>query len=117
MRGLGYPAGAFDIVTGTLPASISERGYVGDRIARALIARWTPPPDGHAQPPVVIGDPFPNVRGNPPRPAATTQKLWIDVDSLLPLQWETPVDAFAFRYDPTITITRPDGITPPSCVP
>ena len=117
-RDLGYPAGAFDLLTGTLASEIGQRGFVGGRIARAFIAPWTPPrPDGRAQPPLVIGDPFPNVRGAPPRRAETTQKLWIDVESLLPLQWETPVDAFAFRYDPTIAITRPDGIVPPACLP
>jgi len=42
--------------------------------------------------------------------------LRIDVDSLLPLQWETPADAFAFRYDPAIAIERPAGVTPPDCV-
>jgi hypothetical protein len=76
-----------------------------------------PPHDDRAQPTVVFGDPFPNVRGNPPRRAETVQKLWIDVDSLLPLEWESPVDALAFRYDPAIAITRPEGIVPPTCVP
>ena len=89
----------------------------GERKARALVAPWAAPRDDRAQPTVVFGDPFPNVRGIPPPGAEQTQKLWIDVDSLLPLQWETPVDALAFLYDPTIAITRPDGITPPACVP
>jgi len=116
-RDLGYTAGAFDILTGALASEIGQRGFVGGRIARALVAHWTAPRDDRAQPTVVIGDPFPNVRGKPPRRTETTQKLWIDVESLLPLQWETPVDAVAFRYDPTIAITRPDGIEPPACVP
>jgi len=97
------------------PEDPGQRGFVGSRLARALVAPWTPPP-GHEEPPIVIGDPFPNVRGNPRR-RAQTQTLWIDVESLLPLQWETPVDALAFRYDPTIAITRPDEILPPACVP
>ena len=66
---------------------------------------------------MVFGDPFPNVRGIPPPRVETVQKLWIDVDSLLPLQWETPVDAVRFRCDPTIVIARPYGIVPPACVP
>jgi hypothetical protein len=89
----------------------------GERKARAVVAPWMPPHDDRAQPTVVFGDPFPNVRGNPPRRAETVQKLWIDVDSLLPLEWESPVDALAFRYDPAIAITRPEGIVPPTCVP
>ena len=116
MRGLGYPAGAFDILTGALPSHMGERGFVAGRIARAFIARWTPPPDGHSQPPLIIGDPFPNVRRDPP-PSAQTQTLWIDAESLLPLQWESPGNAFAFRYDPAITIAQPDGVTAPNCVP
>jgi len=90
----------------------------GERKARALVAPWTPPrPDDRAQPSIVIGDPFPNVHGIPPPRAETVQKLWIDVDSLLPLEWETPVDGLAFHYDPTIAIAPPEGIVPPTCVP
>ena len=89
----------------------------GERKARALVAPWTPPRDERAQPTVVFGDPFPNLRGNRPPRAKTVQTLWIDVDSLLPLHWETPVDALVFHYDPTIAITRPEGIAAPTCVP
>ena len=64
-----------------------------------------------------MGDPFPNVRREPPPPERAVQALWIDVASFLPLRWDTPMYSYAFGYDPALTIARPDGVTPPACVP
>jgi hypothetical protein len=127
----GYPIEVFDILAGVLPADSGDVEQLGDRTARALVVPWTPStPDAKSKPEVLIGDPLPNVRRETSATARTGfLRLWIDVDSLLPLRWERfiaadaargipakPDYAFSFRYDPTIAIARPDGVTPPDCV-
>lgn len=126
----GYPSEVFDLLAGVLPADSGDVERIGDRTARALVVPWTPAPDARSQPEVLIGDPLPNVRRDTsPIANAGFLLLWIDVDSLLPLRWERffaadaargipakPDYAFSFRYDPALTISRPDGVALPDCV-
>jgi len=91
------------------------------RWAREIIAAWEPPADRNdprSQPPVLTGDPRPNVKGDPAL-NETIQSLWIDAESSLPLRWEVTkrgvrVQAFDFRYEP-IDLQPPAGVTPPDC--
>jgi hypothetical protein len=72
-----------------------------------------------------IGDPEPNVAGEPPpRPEPKpVQTLWIDTESLLPLQWEVTdhgrrLQRFDFIYEP-LDIRLPAELAPgaaPDCV-
>jgi hypothetical protein len=105
----------FDMLTGAVTATSGTRAQVGARPARGLVAPWTPPAARSAAP-MLIGDPLPNIRRDalPSKPASQT--LWIDVDSLLPLQWNAEPLALRFDYDGTSVIARPDGVTPPDCV-
>jgi hypothetical protein len=123
----GYPSGVFDILAGVLSVESGDVQQIGDRTARAFVAPWTPPPAA-AQLEIVTGDPLPNVRRDPVAGTAGLRVLWIDAESLLPLRWESmyaatspaaapkPYIAYSFRYDPALTIDRPDGIAPPDCV-
>jgi hypothetical protein len=110
----GDPTGIFDILTGVATSVSGALSQIGDRPARAFVAPWTPPAARSAAP-LSIGDPLPDIRRNPP-PRASSQTLWIDVDTLRPLQWNAATLALRLDYDPALVIARPDGVTPPDCV-
>jgi hypothetical protein len=113
----GFPAGVFEILGGTLPVSSGSLAEIGNRRGRAFVGAWTPLHGPSAEPPLIIGDPLPNVRRQL-SPVTPSQTLWIDVESLLPLRWETSGGhQYSFGYDPTLTIAAPAGVTPPDCVP
>jgi hypothetical protein len=66
---------------------------IGDRQARGFVARFVSLHAGRRDSPSStprIGDPEPNVAGEPPpRPEPNPmQTLWIDTESLLPLRWD-----------------------------
>ena len=119
----------FEILTGDRPVESGGVERIGDRTARALVAPFVPPtPAGAPQLELVTGDPLPNVRRNP-APSELTQSLWIDTDSLLPLRWDVmyaaipergipakPYNRLLFRYDASIDVHAPAGITPPDCI-
>jgi len=116
VRAPGY-APLFNMLMGTTPATSGERTQLGDRPARAFVARWTPPTDtGLVE---IAGDPAPNVRGSVPD-APFTQTLWIDTVTLLPLRWEVArpgVPAYGFNvfYEP-IDIQPPPAVQAPDCI-
>lgn len=116
--GPGYTP-VFDLLRGATPLVSGERRQIGNRLARAFFAPWTPPDDrGLVE---VTGDPLPNVPKIVSRvPRDETQTLWIDTESLLPLRWEatrpdTHDYGFAFTYE-TIDLQPPAGVRPPDCV-
>lgn len=65
---------------------------IRDRRARGFAARFVPPRAGGGlrSSPRLIGDPRPDVMGEPPPrdESMPMQTLWIDAESLLPLRWE-----------------------------
>jgi hypothetical protein len=78
---------------------------------------WTPP--SVSEPLRLIGDPTPNLRGDPALSEAT-QSLWIDGKSLLPLRWEVSDHGlrrygFDFTYSST-DLRLPSQIHPPDCI-
>jgi hypothetical protein len=77
------------------------------------------PFEPRAQPPMIIGDPIPNVRGDR-APIESLQSLWIDTESLLPLRWEVNrrgerTHGLDFTYVP-IDLQPPAGVQPPDCI-
>jgi len=105
----------FDMLSGVTPVTSGERKQIGGRWARAFVAPWTPPPHRETQP-ELTGDPFPNVVGTPV-PRVTTETLWIDAESLLPVRWETTERGYDYTltYEP-LDIQPPPGVTAPDCV-
>jgi hypothetical protein len=100
----------FDMLAGTAKVELGGVRSFDDRVARALVAPWTPPPGG-------IGGP----------PDGTRQSLWIDTVSLLPLRWslllppgagvpEVPEYGLSFAYDASLDLRPPDGVPAPDCV-
>jgi putative oxidoreductase len=87
LRGVGSGGSGESLTSG-------DRQRIGDRWARGFVSRFVPLAARHSpsSPPLLIGDPRPNVAGErPPReePAPMPiQTLWIDTESLLPLRWE-----------------------------
>ena len=97
-----------------------ERARIGGRWARALRATWKPPESGESRPPILTGDPIPNVAGEPV-PEKAVQVLWIDEKSLLPARWEAfrrdrPASSYDFDYR-RIDLRLPRGIRVPTCIP
>jgi hypothetical protein len=102
----------FEMLSGAIAMeSVGFRAF-GDRQGRAFSAAWKPPAES-------LGGP----------PPGTTQTLWIDVDSLLPLRWslalppppDRAVPAIAdyglsFTYDASIDVSAPADVMPPACV-
>ncbi len=81
------------LLLGDLPLTSDERQMIDGHAARALVA---------------------------PFEAGSTQALWLDVDSLLPLRWElrapgAPADVLAFSYMP-LNLLPPPNVTRPMCV-
>lgn len=113
------------------PAGDDTRQSFGNRSARGFAAPFVSIHDekhGRSLPrsmPRQIGDPEPNVAGEPPpRPEPKpVQTLWIDTESLLPLQWEVTdhgrrLQRFDFIYEP-LDIRLPAELAPgaaPDCV-
>lgn len=121
-RPAGYGTGAvFAMLQDSADVTSGERGNILGRSARAFVSPWRPAPDPHAQPPLLAGDPAPNVRGEPPPGEDAVQTLWIDMDSLLPLRWErskrgSRLEGYDFRYE-TIDVRTPAGVSRPACIP
>jgi hypothetical protein len=104
---------AFEMLAGRTEAVSGDSRNVRGRRARALVAPYVLPAGS-------IGGP----------PSGTMQSLWLDVATLLPLQWtlklpavpesprELPEFGVAFTYPdpPTVDLQLPPGINPPDCV-
>jgi len=103
----------FDALAGRTRLQTGEQQQIDGRMARAFVAPFQIPPGGQGGP-----------------PAGTTQSLWIDVETLLPLRWSLSVPAvpargtpafsgygLSFTYDASIELNVPDGLTTPTCIP
>jgi hypothetical protein len=103
----------FDALAGRVKLQVGKQQEVDGRMARALVAPFHIPPGG---------------QGGPPE--GTTQSLWIDLETLLPLRWSLSVPAvpaqgipafsgyrLSFTYDASIELTVPDGFVPTDCIP
>jgi len=100
------------------PLANGGEGRIGGRPARELIAEWKSPYPA-AAPPLITGDPLPNVKRDPLLDD-TIQSLWIDTASSLPLRWEVTSrglvqQGFDFRYE-RIDVQPPRGVRVPDCV-
>jgi len=99
-----------------------ELKQIEGRSARALVSAWTSPAHATGDPPVLIGDPIPNARGEPvqPAPQKAVQTLWIDIRNLLPVRWEVSDGGrtgFEFNFnDTSIDLRVPQGVRPRDCV-
>lgn len=111
----------------------SQRQRIGDRWARGFVARFVSVHDErhHRSSPLLIrstpliGDPQPNVAGEPPprEEPKPVQALWIDTESLLPLRWEVTdhgrrLQHYDFVFEP-IDMQLPADVTlaaPPDCI-
>ena len=115
---------AFTVLRGVEPAVSGDRRQIGTSWARAIVAPWTVPIDQRArvvEPAPALGDPAPNVAGEP-FPNDATQTLWIDTETLLPLRWEVTkpdparvIMAGLFIYEP-FDLRPPAGIDAPGCI-
>lgn len=112
----------FELLQGQGRITSGARQLVAGRPALALIAPYAPPgaPGGYA--PERIGDPPPNVVGEPAAGGNVEpgrQTLWIDVESLRPLRWElSERGQTTFGYDivhAPIDLQPPTGVTQPQC--
>jgi hypothetical protein len=109
------------MLQGAGPITGGERRQTGDRWIRALVSPWTPLVDRHVEPSFLIGDPMPNIAGNPVPPAReATQRLWIDSASLLPVRCEvsergTLTHHLDFTFAP-IDLRPPAGLAAPACI-
>ena len=110
---------AFEVLRGGAALTSGERGSIGGRPARAFAAPWTSPPDRSVGAPRLTGDPLPNVAGEP-APPEMTERLWIDVRSLLPVRWEVMKrGARVYGYDflqMPLDIRPPAGVAAPDCI-
>jgi hypothetical protein len=104
----------FDILSGSTPATSGDRRSFDDRTARALAAPWKPPA---------------GAQSGGPLPPGTTQSLWIDIESLLPLRWSISVPpnpeigspgipdyGLSFTYDSSVDLQPPDVMLSSDCV-
>lgn len=106
---------AFEMLAGRTPAASGERRDVRGRPARAFVAPFALPE---------------GATGGPP--PGTAQALWVDVVTLLPVQWTLtlpsmpelqgrglPEFGVAFTYpDPSsVDLQPPAGVEAPSCIP
>ncbi len=115
---------ALSLLYGTESIATGKHGLVGGRSARAIVAPWavavaTGRRAGEAAP--LIGDPFPNVAGEPITDVPT-QSLWIELGTLLPLRWEVTkpeptrvLMAETFSYEP-FELKPPAGVAAPECI-
>ena len=117
--GGGGIAPAFEMLQGRRSVGSGEHSRINGRSARAFVSSWTPPPSSSADPPVRIGDPIPNVAGEPILEEGL-QKLWIDVQSLLPLRWEASIeDASPHGFDFVYGVgapSPPSDVVAPDCI-
>ena len=105
---------AFELLAGRTPATSGESRDVRGRPARAFVAPFVLPEGSTGGP-----------------PAGTMQALWVDVVTLLPVQWTLrlppmpdfperglPEFGVAFTYpDPSsVDLRPPTGVEPPQCV-
>lgn len=110
---------AFAILRGAGSLASTDRGAIAGRPARAFTTIWVSPFTDAAQRTMVIGDPAPNVIGEPARDESI-QTLWIDTQSILPLRWEVNIrgertHGFDFTYEP-IDLQPPAGVQAPDCI-
>ena len=115
----------FEVQPDLEPSVRDRRRQLQGRMTHGFGAPWTEPPVPHpAGRPPLIGDPIPNVTGDPPPGAPSVvearQLLWIAVETLLPLRWEVSrrghtIHAFDFVYE-SIDLRRPEGLSVPDCV-
>jgi len=110
------------MLQGAVVLGSGELNLVAGRPSRALTAAWIPPTVRSADPPALIGDPIPNIRGQPvlPGPNESVQRLWIDSRSLLPLRWDVSDRGLrSFRFDfnyISIDMRLPKSVRPRDCV-
>ena len=112
-------APVFQMLQGGPSVSSGERSRINGRWARAFVSSWTPPRSSSADPPVRIGDPVPNIAGEPVLEEGL-QKLWIDVQSLLPLRWQASIEdsaphGFDFVYGVGAR-SPPSDVVAPDCI-
>jgi hypothetical protein len=115
---------AVTVLRGFEPAVSGDRRQIGTSWARAIVAPWTVPIDQRArvvEPAPAVGDPAPDVAGEP-FPNDSTQTLWIDTVTLLPLRWEVTkpdpartIMAQRFIYE-SFDLRPPAGIDAPGCI-
>ena len=109
-----FAAPVFDMLAGTTPVESGNRRSFDDRVGRAMVAPWKPPPG--AQP-------------GGPLPAGVSQSIWIDTVSMLPLRWAISMPAvpernipaipdygLSFTYDSSLVLQPPDAILSTDCV-
>ena len=121
-RDFGGPgiAPIFKMLKGAVTLASGELKDFGRRPARALTAVWRAPARSEESR-LLIGDPIPNMRGEPVLSGAdeSLQSLWIDTKSLRPLRWEVSkgglrLFGFDFKYS-SFKIPLPSGVHPPDC--
>jgi hypothetical protein len=110
----------FEMLQGLGIITSGELKQIGRHSARALVSAWTPPARSSAEPPALIGDPIPNVRGEPvPISDEGTQNLWIDTRTLLPVRWDVSERGQRFGFDfnySTTDVRLPKDVRPRECV-
>ena len=109
----------FEMLQARLPLSTGERRRINGRSARAFVSSWTPAQPTIAEPAPLIGDPTPNVKGEP-IPRVGVQTLWIDVETVLPVRWEGSIrdlsgHGFDFKYGGRRP-RPPAGVAAPDCI-
>lgn len=114
--------------TGSLAGDDTRQAF-GNRSARGFVAPFVSIHDERhtrsllTSGPRLIGDPEPNIAGEPrPRPEPKPmQTLWIDTESLLPLRWEVTdhgrrLQLFDFIYEPLDIRLPATSAAPPDCI-
>lgn len=119
-RDFGGPAIApiFDMLQGVGVITSGELEQIDGKPARALVSPWTPLRSSE-EPPALIGDPIPNLRGEAV-PGEAVQRLWIDRSTVLPVRWEVTDGGatrpgFHFNYS-SADIPLPSGVRGRDCV-
>jgi hypothetical protein len=124
-----------DFLAGDLRVDSDELQMIGDRPARVFVAAWTMPART-AEEAAKQGPEYRSDDGGrtwtKPLPADTprlAQSLWVDTESLLPVQWALmsvadperrvpakPYQVLTVRYDNASNLQSPADVTPPDCV-
>jgi len=124
-RDFGGPglAPLFELLQGAGSITSSELKLGAGRLARALVAPWMPLRRSVETEVMQMGDPTPNLRGDPlPGEAMQSlQSLWIDSRTLLPVRWDVSerggrVSVFDFDYSP-LDVRLPPSVRQPDCLP
>ncbi len=125
-----------DFLAGDLRVDSDELEMIGARPARVFVAQWMSPASD-ASPNLATGPEYRSDDGGrtwtkppPSDPPRLTQSLWVDSESLLPLQWGVmyaadpehgiparPFNVFSIRYVDEGGLQPPPGTPPPDCVP